>query len=669
MKKLFILFLMFSLSHSYGQDTLVKWTFKDSTIATAPYPNSGLAANLTLPIMTKGGTSAITYKTAGATTYCASATTWTSGSGVKYWQIKVVTKNYNTLKLSSKQKSSNTGPRDFKIQYMNGYAGTWTDVPSGTVLDSNNWTYGVTDNLALPVACENQDTVYLRWIMTSNTSANGSTVAAAGTSRMDDIWITGIYASGLPASKLNISSVNGGTDPYTNTGFYAVVNSLDASNNPVNVAADVNYTITLATGTGILGGTLTGTITAGTKTDTVFGMTYNTAETGVSIIATDNASVLTKDTSALFTVQALPATAVKLSITDVNGGIDPYVGHTFTAKIKTLDASDNPVVVISGVNITLSALYGTGILGGTLTGTIAAGSDSVIISGITYNVAENNIALKAVDNAASLTADTSALFNVLALPAAPALVITEIMYNPPESGTDSLEFIEIYNNGSTKVGLKNFTLAAVGTGTYTFKDDSVAAGHYYLLTVDSVKFTNFYGKIAHKWTFGGLSNSGKKLLLQDSYGTFVDSVHYLPSSPWPTAANGLGSSLTLCNVSLDNGLATSWQASAEAIDSVNHIMVRATPDTGCITTGIIEPITDNYTVNCYPNPVNGILNITTDRQAGEIIIYDLIGNIIFDTRKPSSVTTINTEKLNSGIYFIKVVFENNSTIIKKISVQ
>ena len=26
------------------------------------------------------------------------------------------------------------------------------------------------------------------------------------------------------------------------------------------------------------------------------------------------------------------------------------------------------------------------------------------------------------------------------------LVISEIMYNPPESGTDSLEFIEIYNN-------------------------------------------------------------------------------------------------------------------------------------------------------------------------------------------------------------------------------
>ena len=33
------------------------------------------------------------------------------------------------------------------------------------------------------------------------------------------------------------------------------------------------------------------------------------------------------------------------------------------------------------------------------------------------------------------------------------IVITEIMYNPPESGTDSLEFIEIYNKGEGTIDL------------------------------------------------------------------------------------------------------------------------------------------------------------------------------------------------------------------------
>ncbi|MFA5782245.1 MAG: T9SS type A sorting domain-containing protein [Bacteroidales bacterium] len=34
----------------------------------------------------------------------------------------------------------------------------------------------------------------------------------------------------------------------------------------------------------------------------------------------------------------------------------------------------------------------------------------------------------------------------------------------------------------------------------------------------------------------------------------------------------------------------------------------------------------------------------------------------------SLVTTINTEKLNDGIYFIKIIFNNNTIITKKISV-
>jgi len=41
----------------------------------------------------------------------------------------------------------------------------------------------------------------------------------------------------------------------------------------------------------------------------------------------------------------------------------------------------------------------------------------------------------------------------------PEIVITEIMYNPPESGTDSLEFLELYNNGVEIVNLEGFYFA------------------------------------------------------------------------------------------------------------------------------------------------------------------------------------------------------------------
>lgn len=674
MKKLFtfltILAMTYGVSQAQVHDTIVKWTFPDSAIAVAPFANAGLAVNRVIPISSKGGTNAITYKTAGATSYCASTANWTAGNATKYWLIKVVTTNYSSLQLSSKQRSSNTGPKDFKLQYMIGYAGTWTDVPGGTVLDSNSWTKGVLSNLSLPTACDNKDTVYLRWIMTTNTAVNGSAVANAGTSRIDDLFITGVFTSSLPATKLSVVSVNGGTDPYVNTGFYAVVKSLDASSNAASVTADVNYTITLATGTGALGGTLTGTILSGTNTDTIFGITYNTVETGVSITATDNAATLTAGTSGLFNVVALPPAAVKLELTNVNGGVNPYVGYNFTATVEARDISNNPVNVVTPVNITLSSLYGTGILSGTTTGVIASGTSSVTISGITYNVAENNIALKVVDNAATLIADTSALFNVLPIPAAPALVITEIMYNPPESNTDSLEFVEFYNNSSTSVPIKNFTFNVAGSGTYTFKNDTIAANAYYLITVDSLKFTHFYNKIGHKWNFGGLGNSGKLLVLRDNFGTFIDSVHYLPSAPWPTAANGNGSSLTLCDPNSDNALAINWQASAEAVspDSVNHKIVRATPGTGCITTGIYNYNVSNYSVNCFPNPVRESMTLSLEGQASEIEIFDVLGNIVYSIVSPTSVTNISTEKMSKGIYIIKVLFDDNSVITKKISV-
>ncbi|NCP46491.1 MAG: lamin tail domain-containing protein, partial [Flavobacteriales bacterium] len=53
------------------------------------------------------------------------------------------------------------------------------------------------------------------------------------------------------------------------------------------------------------------------------------------------------------------------------------------------------------------------------------------------------------------------------------LVITEIMYNPPESGTDTSEFIEIYNNGASAINLQDFTCTG---GIYTFPNVNLAAG-------------------------------------------------------------------------------------------------------------------------------------------------------------------------------------------------
>jgi len=123
-----------------------------------------------------------------------SSTQWQEGENTKYWVIELSTLNFGNLVLSSKQQSSNTGPRDFKVQYRIGTQGNWTDLPNSNITVANNFTSGVLDQIELPVACNNKAFLYLRWIMTSNTSVGEGIVASGGTSRIDEIEIRGIYS-------------------------------------------------------------------------------------------------------------------------------------------------------------------------------------------------------------------------------------------------------------------------------------------------------------------------------------------------------------------------------------------------------------------------------------------------------------------------------------------
>lgn len=199
MKRLFILLAVLAGLQANAQTTLVAWNFPnnpDNAIA-----DGGVAANSTKTIATGGGAGTATFAVTGATTNAATATGWNSGSGTKYWEISFSTNNYSGISISSKQRSSGSGPADFKIQYKVGAAGTYADVTGGTVGIDDNFTVGVVSGLSLPSAADNQSAVYVRWIMTSNTSVNSGTVAGTGTSRIDDIVVQA--AVPLPLSLLS----------------------------------------------------------------------------------------------------------------------------------------------------------------------------------------------------------------------------------------------------------------------------------------------------------------------------------------------------------------------------------------------------------------------------------------------------------------------------------
>ena len=123
-----------------------------------------------------------------------STTSWQDGEGTKYWKVELSTLNYGDLNISSAQRSSGTGPRDFKVQYRIGETGDWNDVENSDIEVDEGFTAGVLNELPLPSACNNKSVLFLRWVMTSNTNVNGETVAGAGASRIDMIKIKGYYS-------------------------------------------------------------------------------------------------------------------------------------------------------------------------------------------------------------------------------------------------------------------------------------------------------------------------------------------------------------------------------------------------------------------------------------------------------------------------------------------
>ncbi|MCK4406281.1 MAG: lamin tail domain-containing protein [Bacteroidales bacterium] len=178
------------------------------------------------------------------------------------------------------------------------------------------------------------------------------------------------------------------------------------------------------------------------------------------------------------------------------------------------------------------------------------------------------------------TVGESGIFSVIEPIVIYDLVITEIMYNPPESGTDSLEFIEIYNNDAVTVDMENYYFA--DGVEFIFPAVSLNPGDYVLVAVDSLSMLNTFGVNAYQWTSGGLNNSGELIMLNNNYDFFIDSVYYLDYAPWPTEPDGNGPSLTFCDPDLDNSLAENWQASIEfAAINASGDSIFATPGAGC----------------------------------------------------------------------------------------
>lgn len=229
-------------------------------------------------------------------------------------------------------------------------------------------------------------------------------------------------------------------------------------------------------------------------------------------------------------------------------------------------------------------------------------------------------------NGVLLSAFTALLVMAGLTSGAQNLVITEISYNPPESGSDSLEFVEIYNNGTTAVNLNgyNFTQGF----NYTFPSVMLNANDYILVAVDSMAMWNSFGVSAYQWTSGGLSNSGEDITLVTNTGVTVDSVDYDDGSPWPTSADGGGYSLVRCDLTLDPNLGTSWSQSGTMVSGliINSNQVYASPGAvdGACSANPPTPTIPSYTVSQVTgNDANGVADSLAVDCKLTLVLYSI----------------------------------------------
>ncbi len=166
------------------------------------------------------------------------------------------------------------------------------------------------------------------------------------------------------------------------------------------------------------------------------------------------------------------------------------------------------------------------------------------------------------------------------VPSDAKLVITEIMYNPPESGVDTLEFIEVYNNDASPLNIKDFYFDK-GV-VYTFPDTTLQPYSYLIVSKSAAAMFNTFGTIVLQWIEGSLNNGGEPIVIYDNQGFLVDSVYFDDVPPWDTLADGWGPSLELCDPNSDNTNPLNWRAAIEfaAINPAGD-SIWATPMTGC----------------------------------------------------------------------------------------
>lgn len=242
-----------------------------------------------------------------------------------------------------------------------------------------------------------------------------------------------------------------------------------------------------------------------------------------------------------------------------NGDITP----PSVVTAKATGANSLRLVFSEPVNATAEDIANYTGVAGLDAATRGASGDTVTLSfGTPFtDGAVNILTVSNVEDEAGNALAQPYVFNFIWNGSTPDLAITEINYNPPSNDPDTLEFIEIYNNGAQPAPVGGLQFG--GIVSLELPAVTLDPGGILLIAQNKAACEAFFpGQTFYQWTGGQvLTNGGNTLLIRNSAGATIDSVQYDDAFPWPLEPDGNGPSAELLSPKLDNNDGANWKAS------------------------------------------------------------------------------------------------------------
>jgi hypothetical protein len=282
------------------------------------------------------------------------------------------------------------------------------------------------------------------------------------------------------ATKLFFTDVNGGIYPTVNAPFYVVVQAQDDLGTPQNVILETQFSLSVNTGSGNLGGIINGTIAAATNQVTVNGIIYDTVETGVSLTATrTSGDNLSAGTSSFFDVLT-PADHLAFFLVPDSGYVNVDLVQFVVQALRPNESIDHAYTD----TVTIAKASGSGNMTGITSRPAISGA--AWFTGIQFDAPDTYTM-----SAASGTLTGAVTGNIVIInppPPVTGLIISEVADGTGTGGYP--KFVELTNTTESGIDITGYRINLYNGNTGSLSTFYVFQARYAIQAGESLVLTN-----------------------------------------------------------------------------------------------------------------------------------------------------------------------------------